>query len=241
MIRRTDKHIALLATCWLFNSVAFGTGSAHAQASKSFDCKSSQPVALSLPCRLKTMRGLDRDPMNHLIRLFKFDRALFSSDNDYRANIKNSEKEIIESMPIDFGFHVKIRAMNSIPDDSPNRRAAVPELFKAFPATHAGCMFTREQLGDVNVSRSFLVAYNGGGQQFAVVHVHLSNVHTVDEPDVDDRNPRILSIEIYGFTPGSRNSNAILKTHILKDPSDRCQNILALMDQSILDELRAHE
>ena len=209
-------------------------------AGRQFNCSMSAETTLSHDCRPLTFEKADNTLLDPMQALFTLKADEHQSDPIYAALIDRSFKEMNKHLAVDFEFNDPFNVFLSL--GIIVKGETTTEFINAidlFPAQHAGCNFTREQVGNLQITRSFLVAYLKGNQQkFGVVHLQLTDLEKLHAQRPSQRQASILAVEFYPLIPGKRVSNEILRTHVVKDPSLLCSKIIGLMDAAIIQELR---
>ncbi|MEP1536287.1 MAG: hypothetical protein ABJQ34_01630 [Paracoccaceae bacterium] len=226
--------------------VLMGCGLAYAGAHEEGelrDCSESTEASVSAFCRNSTLFAFDRELIEPIQSLLKFDEGRYALDVSYAGIIDRLEDIVSRNLTADLEFDDRYGVLvNFISLDDPFEPRNLTELLKSFEALHAGCNFTLQRAGEKRISRSFLVAYlEQDLYKFAAIHVNIGSPERVHSPYASQRTPMILSVEVYPVVLGFPVSNHLMLTHILPSMSDKCSRIVDLMDQGLISELAERE
>lgn len=208
------------------------------------NCAESTEASVTGFCRTDSTNGtiamLDHIVIERIQSILKFDHERFGYVWQYTRWIEESRVLLEIFLSPNFEFNDSRSIFFSEPSqDEVTTAKSLISLFESFQVQHAGCNFTLEKAGDVQISRSFLIAYQlGDVQRFGVVHVEIGDPQKVHEQLPSERIPVILSFDVRVFAPGFPGSNEILRVHILPDPTEQCQQIINLMDVDAVNAVR---
>lgn len=226
-----------IVSCVLY--ILFGHAVSKAQITYQ-DCSASHKQALIGPCRHPTIKLVDKRITLRIQRLLKFDHIRYKKDDDYKTLIDRTTSRLLtifnRGVEVEDEWGLFGRLFPDIEMATPEQ---IIQLFKDFPTEHAGCNLTRETQATTSFSRSFIFSYFKGRKlKFAVMHLSIPNPQSLHRLPPSLRKTMVSTIEIFPVVPGSDVSNALLRTHVVKNQSASCRRILDKMDQKVIRNLR---
>lgn len=237
---KNKKLVSIAALALFFSGVSLVVDAEPRREIEVFDCGESAVMTLSGSCRPITLQNLDELVLSPLHAILKFNASSYEEDPIYKRLIDRSYVNIRSLTAPNYEVEDRYDVFFALLGESIEGVDinALLEIFAKFPSVHTGCHFTREQIGSSRVSRSFVIAYDLAGlQKFAVIHIQIGEPQRVHAQLPSERRPEILAIEVFPLVPGFKNSNAVLRVHIVPDPTERCLRIIDLIDPLIIEQL----
>ncbi|MEO0498535.1 MAG: hypothetical protein AAF141_14410 [Pseudomonadota bacterium] len=214
-----------------------GSGSLGAHA----NCSSSAAAALTRPCRDPTLSEADNQISSHLQRLFKASSSSHADDPLQQRAIEKSTGAMRElfSRGVEISDDAGLFDHALIDNDTITPQSLIDAIVSS-PVMHAGCNFTLQRSGVVPFARSFLVAYPvDSAWKLAAIHVGIENPEHLNAEPPSARRVKLSSIKTRMVVPGYKNSNALLRTHIVLQATKQCQSgILSKLDPAYLRALQ---